>query len=353
MRGPAGLKLVAASIPILLAGATAALCLIPRIGPASAAPSRPPLRPGPGSGFRTSEPPMMRALDPRVTLLPILSAGDTLVANDPGDLPFILPGRIEGLAARPAGKGLAEAYVSHAHGWVDGRGGAIVSRLLLDLRNVGVMAADFLIETAEQYAWLRRASLADDRAGFLSPTLLVNEASTDGPRQGVVTAVEPRSGTASDLPWLGRGDHGSTIALPVVGGRIALVGTMGRILGQHRILLYLAGSEGEFRSGAGRLFVLRSRAFAGQATFTPERGALGIQKNFPIQGEFVPIDRATAESPAALELKGERVGSLDFERLEGLAIDREDPNAFYVADAGGSTTPGTLFSGGGATEKFT
>jgi len=312
-------------------------------------PTHSPLTPGPGAGYRTQESPMVRPRAPAVTVTPILTAGDTLYANDPGTPPFIFPGRAEGLALRDAGNGLAELFVSHSFGWLNGAGGGLVSRLLLDPRSLGVIAADYVIEPEDRYALLRQASIADGTVGFLKPTLLLNEGASDGPRRGVVAAVDTRNGTVQDLPWLGRGAHKSAIVIPVTRGSIVAVSTMGRVPGQHQIYLYIANSDADFLAGAGRLYVLRSdsNGFSGE----PVRGASDIQKNFPVEGAFLPIDPAAADSPQALEIAVQRAGCLNFDLLEGLAVDRERLDAFYVTDAGGIASPGSFPSSAGSFEN--
>jgi len=315
----------------------------------SCGPTHPPLRPGPGAGYRTQEPPMLRSRAPAVTVTPILTAGDTLYASDPDAPPFILQGRIEGLVLGSSANGISEVFASHSFGWLNGIGGGLVSRLLLDLHNMGVIAADYVIEPEDRYATLRQASIADGAVGFLKPALLVNEGTSDGPRAGVVAAVDTRNGSVRDLPWLGRGAHESAIVVPVARGNIVVVSTMGRLQGQHQIYLYIANSDADFLAGMGRLYVLGSDAsgFSGE----PVRNASDIQKSFPVEGAFLPIDPAAAESSPALEAAVQRAGCLNFDRLDGLAIDRERPDAFYVTDAGGIASPAGFSSTSGNFEN--
>lgn len=303
---------------------------------AAAAPPKPPLTAGPGAGFRTRAEPMARTLRSDYTVTPILTAGDTLFSNDPGAPPFIFAGSAAGLGALDVGKRLAEVYVAHGFGWRHPPGGSLVSRLLLDSRNGGVLTADYLVEPEDRYAGFHNAALIDGRAGFLSPTLLVNEGTTDGAHHGVVAAVDVRNGIARDLPWLGVDAHWSTIIVPGTAGRVVGITAAGRFLGQTHLYMFLAQSEADFLSGVGQLYVFRSdsRGLGGDS----DRSSLSLRKGPAIGGAFVPIDRGDADSPPSLEAAAQRAGCLDFVRLEDLAIDRERLDAFYFTDAGGTPT---------------
>src|SRR5438477_13147853 len=106
---------------------------------------------GPGSGFLTLVPSMVRTLRPGYSVTPILTAGDTLVSGQEGALPFIFPGRATGLGARDRGDGTADVYVAHEDTWLDNVEGSAVSKLILDLRNSGVLEATYAIRTDRGY----------------------------------------------------------------------------------------------------------------------------------------------------------------------------------------------------------
>ncbi|MBI4364391.1 MAG: hypothetical protein HY568_03085 [Candidatus Latescibacteria bacterium] len=285
---------------------------------------------------------MVRSLRAGYSATPILTAGDTLFSNDPGAPPFIFYGSAAGLGALDVGKGLAEVYVAHGFGTRRPPGGSVVSRLLLDTRNAGVLAADYLVEPEDRYVGFDDASLAGGRAGFIRPTLLLSEGSTDGAHRGVVAAVDVRNGTVAELPWLGRDAHWSTTVVPTTSGKVVAITAAGSYLGETHLYMFLAQSDADFLAGLGDLYVFRpdARDFLSD----PDQGTPALTKGFSIRGEFAAIDRASTGSAASLEAAAQAAGCLNFTRLKDLAVDRERLDAFYITDSGES--PPGLFATG-------
>ena len=301
---------------------------------------------GPGVGFRTPAAAMVRPLRAGVGITPILTAGDTLFSNRPGAPPFIFAGRAGGLGVRDRGDGTAEVYTSHDDAWLEGAEGAVVSRLVLDLRNNGVLAADYLLRPDRGYAAFAHTALLDSRVGFLRPYFVVNERNnrTRGP---VVAAIDVLGEGIQDLPWLGAMRHKSTAALPATGGKILVVMTAGN-LGRtgDQLYLYVANSDTDVLTGNGQLHVFR----ADPAAVPPNaRNASGIRRGVPVSGAFVPVDPVAARSPGTLEPLVQQLGCLNFVRLEDIAIDRERLNAFYFTDRLGFGSSGIIqtTAGGG------
>jgi hypothetical protein len=284
---------------------------------------------GPGSGFLTLEPSMVRTLRPGYSVTPILTAGDTLESDEPGAPPFIFPGRAAGLGARDRGDGTAEVYVAHEDTWLDNVEGSALSKLVLDLRNSGVLEATYPLRTDRGYQGFSHAAMLDARVGFLRPELFLNERG-HRVRFPVVTAVDGLSGTITDLPWLGSMRHKSTIALSGTGGRTLMIMTGGSSNGSvDQLYMYLANSDGDVLTGGGRLHVFRADP---SAVSYASRSAARLRRDQPIRGEFVPVDDASTRDPATLDARVQGLGCLNFVRLEGVAVDREKPNSFYFAD---------------------
>ena len=321
-----------------------ALLLMGLMVPGCAGTSRVRFATGPGAGFLTPAAPMVRPLRPGVGITPILTAGDTLFSNRMGQPPFIFAGRAGGLGARDRGDGTAEVYVSHDDAWLEGAEGAAVSRLILDLRNNGILAADYLLRPDRGYAALAHAALLDSRAGFLRPQFVVNER-WNGARGPLVAAIDVMDERIQDLPWLGAMRHKSTAALPSTGGKNLVVMTAGS-LGQtgDQIYLYVANSDTDVLSGNGQLHVFRADA---DAVPSNARNASRLRRGMPASGVFVPIDPLAARSPSTLEPLVQQLGCLNFVRLEGIAIDRERPNAFYFTDRLGFGSSGVIQAAGG------
>jgi Bacterial protein of unknown function (DUF839) len=293
-----------------------------------------PLTVGPGSGVHTSVRSMVRPLREDVSITPILSVGDTLFSPDTTALPFVFAPLPDGIGVRATGKGLAEVLVAHELPWNSIGGGARVSRLAIDLRNLGVLAGDYLVDGTEGYSRFCSAGLAGPREGFLAPKFLVNEESVDAPFRGLVAAVDARDGTVTDLPWLGRFSHGATAIVPVSSGKCVAILTEDSYPGRSQLYMYVADNDAAFLEGRGQLYVFRANAPSGRRN---TRLSSLASKSTPLTGTFVPIEVGDASgwvSPEGLELRAQSAGSLNFVRLEDAGPDRREPNAFFFVDTG-------------------
>ena len=283
---------------------------------------------GPGLGFLTTAPAMVRSLRTEVRITPILTAGDTLFSNNPGEAPFVFPGLAVGLGARDRGDGSAELYVSHEDAWVDGIEGSVVTRVLLDLRNAGVSSAGYILRPERGYMGFAHAALLDSRVGFLRPTFFVNERG-HRLRSPLVAALDVSTQLIQDLPWLGAMRHKNTISVPVA-GKILLVLAGGSVSpAVDQLYMYLANSDADILAGRGQLYVLCADPTdrAGET-----QSAVSLRRGIPIRGTFAPVNDAQTRTPATLGSLVQALGCLNFVRLEGLAIDRERPNGFYFTD---------------------
>lgn len=292
-----------------------------------------PLIPGPGSGVRTATPAMVRPLREDVSVVPILTVGDTLAVSDTANVPYVFPPLPSGLGILPTNPGLAEIYVAHDLRWDPFVvGGARVSRIAIDVRNMGALAGDFLIEAEDGYSRFASGTVGAARDGFLIPKFLVGEDRTDGPGRGLFTAVDTRDGTVTNLPWLGRFAHGGSAIVPTSTGKMAVILTEDDLPGESQLYLYLADSDDALLHGRGQLFVFR-------ADPGPERTRLSSRaaRNAPITGHFVPIDTKFGNDyapPDRIEDRAQSVGCMNFVRLRDATPDRSRSNIFYFADAG-------------------
>jgi len=323
--------------PIATVVAFAAATLLTGAGP------RPPLEVGPGSGFRTPTPALVRLLQPDISVQPILTVGDTLAPNDPEDYPYpyVFYPLPDGLGARAVGSGLVEVYVTHEIGWQDGVGGARVSRLVLDKKTAGVLAGDYFVDGTEGYSRLCTASLVGPRDGFLTPTFLINEESLLGVNHGIVAAVDARDGTVTRLPWLGRFSHEATIIVPTTSGGITAIATEDAVVpGESQLYMYRAETDSDFMAGRGQLYVFRAEIPTGAPR---TRTAALLSKSRSVGGRFVPLYTAPGladnRRPDELEQLSQRAGCLNFVRLEDAAPDRERSDSFYFIDTGNANFP--------------
>jgi hypothetical protein len=306
-----------------------------------------PLRAGPGAGYRSDAPGMLRPIDADTRVQPIFTAGDTLAGSgDAAPFPFI--GFGSAVAAIPRGDGTADVYVAHDLAYSTGFGGAVATRLLLDLGNGGVLAADYALDGTEWYSELTFSVAAGPDQGFLTPVVFLGEGSVTGPRRGVVAAVNPRDGTIRDLPWLGRFAHRALAFVPVSSGGVAAVLTERGDPGASHVYLYLAASGSDFLSGRGQLYVLRAEPDPGLGrALTPA----GFLKGRDVRGRFVPITARDAADPSALAGAAQATLSLSFVQAGGVAPDRERNDAFYFTDGGDNSlfdvTTGRALTGSG------
>jgi secreted PhoX family phosphatase len=277
---------------------------------------------------------MVRPLREDVMVTPIITVGDSLAPTDTVTVPYVFPPLPDGLGIRKTDPGLAEIYVAHEIPY-DGFGpSARMSRLALDLRNLGILAGDLLVDGTEGYSRFCAASLVGPREGFLQPTFLLNEESIVGPYQGIVVAVEARSGAVTHLPWLGRFSHEATTIVPVSSGKLVAILTEDGYPGESQLYMYVAENDAAFLSGRGTLHVFRGDPPPGSS---PTRLASMVTKGRPITGRFVPVSAWAGSSwlsPGAFEARTRAAGSTNFVRLEDAAVDRGQANSFFFVDTG-------------------
>lgn len=310
------------------------------LGAGTGPPSTSTIEAGPGSGFLTASASYLRPLLPGVAITPILAAGDTLVSSHTDDSTFLFVPRPEAVAARAAGNGLIEAYVTHDLDWdfAPGNGSSVVSRLILNQRSGGVLNGDYLLDGTERFVALSAATLADSPEGFFGPTLFLSESSLDTPRSGLAASMEIRTEAIRDLPQFGRFRHGGALILRHSSGNILAIQTETGPAGQSQLWMYAAANATDLTLGRGQLYVLRAdRPQFGDDT----RYASMAIRNRPLTGRFVGVDNplglAVARQPEELDQRAQSAGCLNFVRLGGIARDPDRIDAFYFTDLGWSS----------------
>ncbi len=288
--------------------------------------------PGPGAGIRTTAPPMVRPLREDVSVVPILTVGDTLAVSDTATVPYVFPPMPAGLGVLPTNPGIAEIYVTHELPWDPYIGGARVSRIAIDVRNTGALAGDLLIEGQDGYSRFGAATVGAARDGFLVPKFLVGEQAIDGPGHGLAAAVDTRDGTVTNLPWLGRFAHSGSAVVTTSTGRMALVLTEDDLPGESQLYLFLADNDTALLQGRGQLYVFRADPGRDNTRLSSRAG-----RSRSIAGSFVPIDATFGNDWASsdrIEARAQALGCMNFVRLKDAATDRSQPNTFYFSDAG-------------------
>ncbi len=244
---------------------------------------------------------------------------------------------------------------------------ASVSKLTLDRKTGGVVAASVALPATAGLLRFCSAFMADKEVGFKTPTLFVNEETNDivdvppgapyGPdpaiapqRQGgYVAALDTKTGEYTTIPGLGRYNHENTIVVP---GRwkktVALLSTDDTFDGpSSQLYLYLARKDTDVIKDKGHLYALRITAKNGARVdrTDPQNGAndyLDLGVGDRMRGEFIRVPDAIADGTTgvapqqALEDWSNANNVFQFIRLEDLATDPDHPRTVYIADTGRS-----------------
>jgi hypothetical protein len=291
------------------------------------------------SGPSTAAPAQAYAVVPSARVIPLLTVGDAVGAS------YVAAPIPDGLGAHGE-DGDVVVYMNHelSAGGVSRTGGgsayqfARVSRLVIDPRTLAVKDATYVVDGAGQYQRLCSATWVGAEEGFPSGYFLTGEEATGGAHDGIQLAIG-RDGVRHELPWLGRYSHENQIAVPGFRRKVVLVG-FDDTRGQSELYLYIAGSEAEVISGAGRLYVFSSRG-ATHAGF--------LSEGQTITGDFAEITNSAALSSAQLQTAVNAAGAFPFVRLEDGAYaprSREELNdndgdddrpTIYFVDTGAPT----------------
>lgn len=292
------------------------------------------------SGFQTSQDPMLTAVMPGVGITSILTVGDVLPSG------YRFEAIPDGISVRTRGQGRADLFVNHetskvpfpfnranataANGEND-FDNAQVSRLILNQHSVGVLNGSFVIPSSAGYQRFCSNYLATAKEGFDRDILFTNEESPDyvlrqeaswppaldDPAQkedGVVVALDVKTGKHHPVFGMGRFNHENDVALPGFGHPVVLSGddtfTSGPIAGglfaagavpsQSQLYSYMAPSTDGLLADDGDLwaFVSDTPGVKNYYQVTPGSGTT-------VTGHFVkvPKDIASGHKADGSELK--------------------------------------------------
>jgi hypothetical protein len=256
--------------------------------------------------FMTSEAPQARALVSSAEVRPIITVGDRLPSG------YVFAPIPDGLGGYSDGGDLV-VYANHempAAGVKDADGVvqfpyARVSRLVLDRETLVVKDATYVLDGSEQYERLCSATWVDAAEGFPSGYFLTGEESTGGVHDGMQLAIG-KDGKRYELPWLGRYAHENVIGIPGFAGKVVLAG-LDDTRARSELYLYVAESEADVLSGAGKLYVFTSPG-ATHAGFLAEGQT--------ITGGFVEVPSPATLSSSQLQATVNGLGAFPFVRLE-------------------------------------
>jgi len=298
------------------------------------------------SGFQTAQPSMLTPVMSDVTATPLLTVGDVLPSG------YRYEAVPDGISVRTRGQGRVDLYVNHETSKVpfpyntaaptaangqDDFDNSQVSHLILNQHSAGVLNGSFAIDKSSGYQRFCSNYLATEREGFDRDIFFTNEESPDytlrqtnswppaldSPDQrenGVVIALDVRTGNHQPIYGMGRHNHENDVAIPGYGHPVVLSGddtfTSGALTGvefppgvtapaQSQLYSYIAPSADDLLNDGGDLwaFVSDNPGFDDYYDFTP-----GSSQT--VSGHFikVPKEIATGLKPDGTEVKAADFG---------------------------------------------
>ncbi len=305
-------------------------------------------------GFKTSRPTMLTKVMDGVTITPILSVGDVF-----GDSGFRFEAIPDGISLKTRGRGRVDLYVNHetskvpfpfvtatptaANGESD-FDNSQVSHLILNQNSAGALDGSFAIPSSDGFQRFCSNYLATAKEGFSRDILFTNEESPDyalrqedswppplsndgAEENGVVVALDVKSGQYHVIYGMGRHNHENDVAIPGFDDLVVLSGddtfTSGPLtdplaappippalpvqLGpsQSELYSYIAPDTDSLLADEGDLwaFVSDNASFDDYYDFTP-----GSTQS--VSGHFIKVPKniATGKNPDGSELTSTDLG---------------------------------------------
>jgi len=295
------------------------------------------------SGFKTAQPSMLTPVKGGVEVTPLLTVGDVIPSG------YRYEAVPDGISVRPRGQGRVDLFVNHetskvpfpyntanptaANGEND-FDNAQVSRLILNQHSAGVLNGSFVIDKSSGYQRFCSNYLATEKEGFDRDVFFTNEESPDytlrqtnswppalsSPDQkenGVVVALDVRTGKHQPIYGMGRHNHENSIAIPGYGHPVVLSGddtfTSGPLTGvfpagavpaQSQLYSYVAPSTDALLADEGDLwaFVSDTPGVKNYYQVLPGSGTV-------VTGHFIKVPKMIA---TGLKPDGSEVKAADF-----------------------------------------
>lgn len=272
------------------------------------------------AGFVTGTAPYITVADPgSASVQAIITSGDSI-----GDYTFAnIP---DGIGAYDKGSKL-QVFVNHELNNGTNHGGfAKVSHLTLN-KNAEVLKEEFVVDGSEQYERFCSSSLVEGY-GFNHPTYFTNEEVDDG----IVVAVDAKTGKLTEMPWMGMMSHENTIHVPyferTAHKTVMLTFEDGEAT-ESEVYMYVADSPKDLLKGEGQLYVFSAEGVSNWDDVYYSTGS--------VEGSFVPVewDHETQDE-ADLHAAALDAGAFQFIRPEDGAMDKRwrHSNTLYMADTG-------------------
>lgn len=271
-------------------------------------------------GFVTGVAPYITVADPgSASVKAIITSGDSIDGYTFANIP-------DGVGAYEKGNKL-QVFVNHELNNGTNHGGfAKVSHLALN-EDAQVLKEEFVVDGSEQYERFCSSSLVEGY-GFTHPTYFANEEVDDG----IVVAVDAKTGKLTEMPWLGKMSHENTIHVPYfeeTAGKTVMLTFEDGAATESEVYMYLADSPKDLMKGEGQLYVFSAE---GRENWDDVYFSAGS-----IEGSFVPVEwDHEAQDEAGLHAAALDAGAFQFIRPEDGAMDKRSghENALYMADTG-------------------
>lgn len=269
--------------------------------------------------FVTAKRPFLVPLAEGVLVQPVLTTGDIV-----GD--YQMSGVPDGIGWFVSGDGTIEVLFNHELHPDWDPSGARVSRVTMNADGE-VAAAEYVVDGTEGYEWFCSSTLELIDG---TPWYFTGEESKHSPRYGAAIAIEATTGRVHEAPWFGHFGHENVV--PVQGLAKAVIGL----------------AEDGFREFS-QLFAYQAGSFAGALSgdegslrvWVPDRNvadgnpsANDLDKGETMAGHFARIGGAEDLLPLKLEKTVQAMGAFDFDRIEDMVVDPNEPGTVYFAETG-------------------
>jgi hypothetical protein len=300
------------------------------------------------SGFRTSAPPMLTGELPQVSVMPLITVGETLE----GGYRFeTIP---DGIALDPRGSNTLTIYVNHETSLVPFPASASLtdmdfsdfdnaqlSRLVLKRGNGKVLSGEIVIPSTANYQRFCSNFFAGEAEGFEFPLVFTNEEATDlvnrtGPawpagvgaeQAGLVVAYNPDTDQYRSIYGMGRFNHENSVAVPGYDQAVIVSGDDTFSAPASQMYLYAAPDAAGVWNDTGHLYAFKADgADNDYGDFSPGES---------LSGSFIPVPDSIADGDqTGLESWSNANNIFQFIRVEDIAYDKNTPNVIYFADTG-------------------
>jgi hypothetical protein len=301
-------------------------------------------------GFLTDQPAMLTATAEGVTVLPIITVGETLGGYRFEAIP-------DGISVQGGKPGAVDIYVNHETSTVpfpyvlpepnidnsrNDFDNAQLSRLRLSLENAGVLKGQLAIRSNQNFQRFCSNFLATGAEGFDPPLLFTNEEATDfvnrtgdawpagenAEQAGLVVAFDPQSREHRTIYGLGRMNHENTVAVPGYDQAVLLTDDDTFSAPAAQLFMYLAADRTAVWNDQGTLY-----GFVSDDPLINDYGDMTL--GMSVSGSFIQVPDEIADGDqTGLETWSNENNVFQFIRTEDIAYDRNTPNVVYIADSG-------------------